>query len=60
MVELQLNDEEAEILRRVLENYTSHLDVEIHRAEHHWEFRKALEKQERLLHDLIGRLGSSR
>jgi hypothetical protein len=59
MVQLELNDEEAKILKRVLENAVTRLDVEVHRTEHHWDFRKELEKQEKLIHDLIRRLGST-
>ncbi|MGA3175577.1 MAG: hypothetical protein ABSE25_14300 [Syntrophorhabdales bacterium] len=61
MVRLQMNDEEAGMLRIALENYTTQLDVEIHRTESR-DFREALEARERVLHDIIGRLkkGGSR
>ncbi len=58
MVELELNDEEARVLRSVIENYTAHLEVEIHRTERR-DFREALERREKVLHDLIRRLSKS-
>ncbi len=33
MIQLELNDEEAKVLRSVIDNYTAHLEVEIHRTE---------------------------
>ncbi len=59
MIQLELTDDEARILRNVIENYTSHLGVEIHRTEHR-EFRDALEKREKFLHEVIQRLGEQR
>ena len=59
MVQLQLTDDEAGILLSLIENYMPELEVEIHRTEEH-EFREALEKKEKFLHDMIRRLGGQR
>ena len=59
MVQLELTEDEARVLQNVIENYTSHLGVEIHRTEHH-EFREALEKREKFLREVIQRLGEQR
>ena len=59
MAQLELTDDEVRVLRNVIETYTSHLEVEIHRTEKR-EFREALETRERFLHDLIRRLGEQR
>ncbi len=56
MAQLDLNDEEAKVLRSVIDNYTAHLEVEIHRTERR-DFREALERREKVLHDLVQRLG---
>jgi hypothetical protein len=58
MVQLEMNDEEARVLRSVVDNYTAHLEVEIHRTERR-DFREALERREKVLHDLIRRLSKS-
>ncbi len=58
MVQLEMNDEEARVLRSVIDNYTAHLEVEIHRTERR-DFREALERREKVLHDLILRLSKS-
>ena len=58
MVQLEMNDEEAKVLRSVIDNYTAHLEVEIHRTERR-DFREALERREKVLHDLIRRLSKS-
>jgi hypothetical protein len=58
MVQLEMNDEEARVLRSVIDNYTAHLEVEIHRTERR-DFREALERREKVLHDLIRRLSKS-
>jgi hypothetical protein len=50
-----MNEKEAGILRTVLENCTADLDVEIHRTEN-WDFRKALEEREKVVHRLVTRL----
>ena len=55
MILLQLNDEEMKILRSVLQNYTAHLEVEVHRTEKRG-FREALQKREKVLHELNERL----
>lgn len=59
MTKLELTEDEARILRSVIENYTSHLEVEIHRTEKR-DFREALQERERFLHDMLGRLGEQR
>jgi hypothetical protein len=59
MIKLELTDDEAKILRNVIENYTSHLEVEIHRTEKR-EFREALEAREKFLHSMVGRLEEER
>jgi len=58
MVQLEMNDEEAKVLRSVIDNYAAHLEVEIHRTERR-DFREALERREKVLHDLIRRLSKS-
>ena len=59
MVQLQLTDDEAGILLSLIENYMPELEVEIHRTEGR-EFREALEKKGKFLHDMIRRLGDQR
>jgi len=59
MVELKLTDDEAKTLLNLIENYMPELEVEIHRTEEH-EFREALEKKEKLLEDMVRRLGGQR
>ena len=59
MARIDLTDDEAKVLRNVIETYTSHLEVEIHRTERR-EFREALEKREKFLHEVIRRLGEER
>ena len=58
MVQLEMDDEETRVLRSVIDNYTAHLEVEIHRTERR-DFREALERREKVLHDLIRRLSKS-
>ncbi len=58
MAQLEMNDEEAKVLRSVIDNYAAHLEIEIHRTERR-DFREALEKREKVLHDLIQRLSKS-
>jgi len=58
MIQFEMNDEEARVLRSVIDNYTAHLEVEIHRTERR-DFREALERRQKVLHDLVGRLGKS-
>ncbi len=55
MVRLEMSEEEARILRSVIDNYAAHLEVEIHRTERR-EFREALENRGKALHDLMNRL----
>lgn len=57
MTQLQLNDEEMKVLRSVLENYTAHLEVEVHRTERR-DFRESLQRREKVLHGLIERLSA--
>ena len=33
MAQLEMNDEEAKVLRSVIDNYAAHLEIEIHRTE---------------------------
>ena len=56
MVQLEMNDEEARVLRSVIDNYAAHLEVEIHRTEKR-DFREALKRREEVLRGLIERLG---
>ncbi len=58
MAQLEMNDEEAKVLRSVIDNYAAHLEIEIHRTERR-DFWEALEKREKVLHDLIQRLSKS-
>ena len=55
MVRLDLTDEEARVLQNVIDNYRSHLEVEIHRTEKR-DFRQALEKREEFLVDILQRI----
>ncbi len=54
MFRLELADDEAKIVKSVLENYRSHLDVEIHRTSKR-DFRKALEERGKFLDEIIDR-----
>jgi hypothetical protein len=54
MFTLEMTDEEAKIVKSVLENYRSHLEVEIHRT-YKRDFRKALEERGRFLDGIIER-----
>jgi len=56
MVQLQLTEDEARTLLNLIKNYMPELEVEIHRTEDH-EFREALKKKEKFLHEIIRRLG---
>jgi len=58
MVKLELADEEAKILRNVLENYHTHLRIEIV-GTHRREFREALKEREKRLSEIIRRLEST-
>jgi hypothetical protein len=55
MVNLELSEDEAKVLQNVLDNYHSHLDVEIHRT-YKREFRDALKEREKFLANIIERL----
>ncbi len=55
MIRLQLDDEETKVLRSVLQNYTAHLEVEVHRTEKR-DFREALQRREKVLHEINERL----
>jgi hypothetical protein len=59
MVNLELSDDEAKVLQNVIENYHSHLDVEIHRT-YKREFRDALKEREKFLANIIQRLRKQR
>ncbi len=59
MVNLELSEDEAKVLQNVLENYHSHLDVEIHRT-YKREFRDALKEREKFLAGIIARLRKQR
>ncbi|MGD0235643.1 MAG: hypothetical protein ABSC55_14055 [Syntrophorhabdales bacterium] len=59
MVNLELSEDEAKVLQNVLENYHSHLDVEIHRT-YKREFRDALKEREKFLAAIIERLRKQR
>lgn len=59
MINLELSDDEAKILQSVIENYYSHLEVEIHRT-YKREFRSALKERERFLLSVIERLRKQR
>ena len=59
MVNLELSEDEAKVLQNVIENYHSHLDVEIHRT-YKREFRDALKEREKFLSNIIERLRKQR
>jgi hypothetical protein len=59
MINLELSQDEAKVLQNVLENYHSHLDVEIHRT-YKREFRDALKEREKFLAAIIERLRKQR
>ena len=59
MVTLDLSDAEAKMLQSVLENYHSHLEVEIHRT-YKREFRDALKEREGELRTVVERLKKGR
>ena len=56
MIDLQLTDEEATHLKEVLTSYVSDLRMEIADTDK-YEFREGLKQRERILIDVIGRLG---
>jgi NCAIR mutase (PurE)-related protein len=55
MIILEMNEEEGKILRNVLENYHSHLELEIVRT-HRKDFREALKERGKTLFDILERL----
>lgn len=55
MITIELTDDEAKVLRNVLENYLTHLRIEIV-GTYRKEFRDALKEREKTLLDLVGRL----
>jgi hypothetical protein len=55
MVILKITEEEANIMRNVLERYVHHLHVEIEHT-NKWEFRNAMKQREQFLNEIIGRL----
>ncbi len=59
MVTVQLNEEEAKVLQNILENYHSHLRLEIV-GTYKREFRQALKDREKFLNEIIGRLEKAR
>ena len=59
MVNLEVSEDEAKVLQNILENYHSHLDVEIHRT-YKREFRDALKEREKFLANIIERLRRQR
>jgi hypothetical protein len=59
MINLELSDDEAKVLQSVIENYSSHLEVEIHRT-YKREFRDALKERERFLLSIVERLRKQR
>ena len=59
MISLELSDDEAKILQSVIENYYSHLEVEIRRT-YKREFRDALKERERFLLSIVERLRKHR
>ncbi len=59
MITLELSDDEAKVLENVLDNYHSHLAVEIHRT-YKREFRDALNEREKFLLNILERLRKER
>jgi hypothetical protein len=59
MISLQLSEDEAKTLQSIIENYYSHLEVEIHRT-YKREFREALKEREKFLVGVIERLRQQR
>ncbi len=55
MTRIELTEEQARVLRTVLENYKGHLEVEIHRTERR-EFREALKKRNQFVEDILKRV----
>lgn len=53
---IQLGDEEAELLKSVLDEYISELRMEVSNTDS-MDFREDLKRKEAILKDLAGRLG---
>lgn len=56
MLHLELSEAECKELRHILENYLSHLSLEI-RHTHHREFKEILRRREQMITNLLERLG---
>jgi hypothetical protein len=56
---IQLADEEAEILKSVLEEYISELRMEVSNTDN-MDFREALKRKEAILKRLVGQLTAER
>lgn len=59
MITLKLTEDEAKVLQSIIENYHSHLEVEIHRT-YRREFREALKEREKFLLDIAERIRKRR
>jgi hypothetical protein len=59
MITLKLTEDEAKVLQNIIENYHSHLEVEIHRT-YRREFREALKERERFLLEIAERIRKRR
>lgn len=59
MITLKLTEDEAKVLQNVIENYHSHLELEIHRT-YRREFREALKEREKFLLDIVERIRKRR
>ena len=57
MAELKLSDEQAQLLRQILESYLSDLRMEIADTDS-YDFRQRLKRREVFLKDVIGRLAA--
>jgi hypothetical protein len=55
MMRLEMNIEETDLLRRVLDSYVSNLRTEIHHTDNR-EYREALKHEDEVLRSLLQRL----
>jgi hypothetical protein len=55
VAQIELTDQEAELLRSVLEEYVSDLRMEVSNTDN-MDFREALKEKERILRGLVERL----
>jgi hypothetical protein len=55
VAQIELTDQEAELLRNVLEEYVSDLRMEVSNTDN-MDFREALKEKERILRGLVERL----